>query len=102
VSALDAALRKALADAYPAVRGIRLEDYKVRILDGAEGTSATVRVMIDSSLGEARWTTMGASANVLEASWIALADGVEYGLEVAGAVAPRAADPVEATKKGAA
>jgi 2-isopropylmalate synthase len=83
VSALDAALRKALGLAYPEVKGIRLEDYKVRILDGLEGTSATVRVMIDSSLGDARWTTMGASANLLEASWIALADSIEYGLAIA-------------------
>jgi 2-isopropylmalate synthase len=91
VSALDAALRKALAAAYPEVEGIRLEDYKVRILDGVEGTSATVRVMIDSARGEARWTTMGASCNVLEASWTALADGIEYGLLLAreGAVAHR-------------
>jgi 2-isopropylmalate synthase len=95
VSALDAALRKALAAAYPPVRGIRLEDYKVRILDGVAGTSATVRVMIDSALGDARWTTMGASANVLEASWIALADGVEYGLEVARAAAAEAAGRTE-------
>jgi 2-isopropylmalate synthase len=83
VSALDAALRKALAGAYPAVTGIRLEDYKVRILDGVAGTSAKVRVMIDSALGDSRWTTMGASSNVLEASWIALVDGIEYGLDVA-------------------
>jgi len=85
VSALDAALRKALAGAYPEVAGIHLEDYKVRILDGVAGTSATVRVMIDSALGDARWTTMGASSNVLEASWIALADGIEHGLDVAAA-----------------
>jgi 2-isopropylmalate synthase len=100
VSALDAALRKALALAYPEVRGIRLEDYKVRILDGVEGTSATVRVMIDSVLGEDRWTTMGASANVIEASWIALADGIEYGLDMARArvrgVEGRALDPAPA------
>ncbi len=85
VSALDAALRKALCAAYPEVTGIRLEDYKVRILDGVAGTSATVRVLIDSSFGEQRWTTVGASPNVLEASWLALADGIEYGLGVAQA-----------------
>ena len=84
VSALDAALRKALAAAYPYVTGIRLEDYKVRILDGVEGTSAIVRVLIESSYGDERWTTVGASSNVLEASWLALADGIEYGLAVAG------------------
>ena len=94
VSALDAALRKALVAAYPAVRGIRLEDYKVRILDSVDGTDAIVRVMIDSSYGEARWSTVGASSNVLEASWLALADGIEYGLGEA-----RAAGAIE---KGAA
>jgi 2-isopropylmalate synthase len=87
VSALDAALRKALVGAYPAVKGIRLEDYKVRILDGAEGTGATTRVMIENGYGEDHWTTVGASPNVLEATWVALADGIEYGLAVAGATA---------------
>jgi 2-isopropylmalate synthase len=85
VSALDLALRKALSGAYPEVAGIRLEDYKVRILDGDAGTAATTRVMIENSYGEERWTTVGASENVLEASWIALADGIEYGLIVARA-----------------
>jgi 2-isopropylmalate synthase len=80
VSALDVALRKALVAAYPEVIAIRLEDYKVRILDGVAGTSAVVRVLIESSYGEERWTTVGASPNVIEASWIALADGIEYGL----------------------
>ena len=80
VSALDLALRKALVVAYPEVSGIRLEDYKVRILDGDTGTAATTRVLIENSYGEERWTTVGASDNVLEASWIALADGIEYGL----------------------
>ena len=69
VSALDAALRKALAPVYPEALGIHLADYKVRILDGIAGTSATVRVLIDSALGDARWTTVGASSNMLEASW---------------------------------
>jgi 2-isopropylmalate synthase len=85
VSALDLALRKALVGAYPEVTGIRLEDYKVRILDGDTGTAATTRVMIENSYGEERWTTVGASENVLEASWIALAEGIEYGLVVARA-----------------
>jgi 2-isopropylmalate synthase len=83
VSALDAALRKALVSAYPHVKGIRLEDYKVRILDGVTGTAATVRVLIESGFGDERWTTVGASSNVIEASWLALADGIEYGLAVA-------------------
>jgi 2-isopropylmalate synthase len=85
VSALDLALRKALVAAYPEVNGIRLEDYKVRILDGDTGTAATTRVLIENSFGEERWTTVGASDNVLEASWIALADGIEYGLAIARA-----------------
>ncbi len=92
VSALDAALRKALSGAYPEVAGIRLEDYKVRIIDGDAGTSAKVRVLIDNGFGEERWTTVGASPNVLEASWIALADGIEYGLLVASASALEAAN----------
>ncbi|HZS37748.1 MAG TPA: citramalate synthase, partial [Polyangia bacterium] len=80
VSALDAALRKALAPAFPEVASIQLVDYKVRILDGRDGTSATTRVLIDSSDGARRWSTVGASPNILEASWLALADGIEYGL----------------------
>jgi 2-isopropylmalate synthase len=84
VGALDAALRKALASAYPEITGIRLEDYKVRILDSVAGTSAVVRVLIENGLGEERWTTVGASSNVLEASWLALVDGIEYGLTIAG------------------
>jgi 2-isopropylmalate synthase len=85
VSALDAALRKALRSPYPQIDQIRLEDYKVRILDGVEGTSATVRVLVDSARGDARWTTVGASPNVLQASWTALADGIEYGLTAVAA-----------------
>ena len=99
VSALDAALRKALASAYPQVQEIRLEDYKVRILDSVAGTSATVRVMVDSARGDARWTTVGASSNVLQASWTALADGIEYGLVLA--IAAETSAPSEA-EKGAA
>jgi 2-isopropylmalate synthase len=109
VGALDAALRKALAGAYPEIAGIRLEDYKVRILDSVAGTSAIVRVMIDTSYGEERWSTVGASPNVLEASWLALADGIEYGLALAraarqpGALDALADDDVRAdVRKGAA
>ncbi|MGH7271242.1 MAG: alpha-isopropylmalate synthase regulatory domain-containing protein, partial [Polyangiaceae bacterium] len=103
--ALDAALRKALVAAYPEVQGIRLEDYKVRILDSVAGTAATVRVMIDSSYGENRWSTVGASSNVLEASWLALADGIEYGLGAARSSRPPEEQPVDsaiAMKRGAA
>jgi 2-isopropylmalate synthase len=96
VGALDAALRKALAAAYPEVTGIRLEDYKVRILDSVAGTAATVRVLIENGVGEERWTTVGASANVLEASWLALVDGIEYGLPIALA----AREPLPASSNG--
>ena len=58
----------------------QLADYKVRILDGKNGTAATTRVLIDTRNGHRRWSTVGASANIIEASWLALADAVEYGL----------------------
>ena len=83
VNALDAALRKALAAAYPEVAGIKLEDYKVRILDGRDGTSAITRVLVDHGDGAARWTTVGASPSILEASIVALVDGIEHGLYLA-------------------
>lgn len=80
VSALDAALRKALAPMYPAVEHMRLADYKVRILDGTDGTGATTRVLIDSRDEHGSWSTVGASANIIEASMQALIDSIEYGL----------------------
>jgi 2-isopropylmalate synthase len=83
VSALDAALRKALVGAYPEVEHIHLEDYKVRIIDGREGTSAITRVLIDHGNGQDRWTTVGASPSILEASLVALVDGIEHGLWLA-------------------
>jgi 2-isopropylmalate synthase len=57
-----------------------LADYKVRILDGSNGTAATTRVLIDTQNGARRWSTVGASSNIIEASWRALVDSVEYGL----------------------
>jgi 2-isopropylmalate synthase len=80
VSALDAALRKALVDVYPALANVRLSDYKVRILDSESGTSAAVRVLIDTKNGARQWSTVGASTNIIEASWRALADSMEYAL----------------------
>ena len=80
VNALDAALRKALLPVYPTIDQFHLADYKVRILDGENGTAATTRVLIDTQNGSKRWSTVGASANIIEASWRALADAVEYGL----------------------
>jgi 2-isopropylmalate synthase len=83
VNALDAALRKALSPAYDSINAFELADYKVRILDGGQGTSAITRVLIDTQNGTHRWSTVGASANIIEASWHALADSVEYGLLLA-------------------
>lgn len=80
VSALDAALRKALITFYPEIASFYLTDYKVRILDGAAGTSAKTRVLIESSNGVQRWTTVGVSGNILEASYQAVVEGLEYGL----------------------
>lgn len=80
VNALDAAIRKALLPAYPHLAAVRLTDYKVRILDGEAGTSAQTRVLITSSDGARTWSTVGCSDNIIEASWIALADALEYAL----------------------
>lgn len=80
VSALDAALRKALVNAYPEIASFHLTDYKVRILDGTSGTSAKTRVLIESSNGHQRWTTVGVSCNIIEASYQAVVEGLEYGL----------------------
>ncbi len=80
VSALDAALRKALTNFYPEIETFHLTDYKVRILDGRAGTSAKTRVLVESSNGHQRWTTVGVSANILEASYHAVVEGLEYGL----------------------
>jgi len=80
VSALDAALRKALKNFYPEIAQFQLTDYKVRILDGGAGTSAKTRVLIESSNGQQRWTTVGVSSNILEASYQAVVEGIEYGL----------------------
>src|SRR5690606_5153959 len=78
VNAMDLALRKAIQQFYPRLHRVNLIDYKVRILDSNRATGATVRVLIDSTDGERTWSTVGASTNIIEASWIALADSVEY------------------------
>jgi len=83
VNALDIALRKALIGHYPAIASFQLADYKVRILDGKDGTEAITRVLIDTRNATRLWSTVGASANIIEASWQALVDAVEYGLTVA-------------------
>jgi len=84
VSALDVALRKALAPVYPAIHGVHLADYKVRILDGSHGTGSITRVLIDSRTESKEFTTVGASANIIEASLQALLDSLEYGLVDSG------------------
>ena len=80
VNASDKALRKALLRFYPSVSIIKLIDYKVRILEGNTGTESQVRVIIESSDGVEQWRTVGSSANIIEASWLALADSLEYWL----------------------
>jgi 2-isopropylmalate synthase len=78
VNALDQAVRKALLPHYPQLEPVHLIDYKVRILDGDAGTAAQTRVLIDSSDGKHTWSTVGSSPNIIEASWQALADSLEY------------------------
>ena len=81
VNALDLALRKALLPFYPEIVGVSLVDYKVRILDGHEATAARTRVLIVSTDGETTWGTVGVSDNIIEASWLALVDGIDLFLQ---------------------
>lgn len=80
VDALNAAVRKALLPTYPHLAEVHLTDYKVRILDGKAGTAARTRVLITSSDHQHSWSTVGSSPNIIEASWYALADALEYAL----------------------
>lgn len=80
VNALDNALRKALDKFYPQLKEVRLHDYKVRVLTAGKGTSAKVRVLIESGDEAKRWGTVGVSENIIEASWQALVDSIEYKL----------------------
>lgn len=80
VDALDKALRGALSEFYPSLREMRLTDYKVRVLDTKEGASAKVRVLIESQDQKDSWTTVGVHENIIEASWEALTDSIEYKL----------------------
>jgi 2-isopropylmalate synthase len=81
VNALDKALRTAIADRYPHLADIELTNYKVRILDEAHGTGAVTRVLLDSADGEREWGTTGVSENIIEASWEALVDSLEYAFQ---------------------
>lgn len=78
VNALDNALRKALTPSYPAIAKMRLEDYKVRIIDSGSGTAAKTRVLVTSTDGQREWGTVGVSTNIIDASWEALVDAIEY------------------------
>lgn len=80
VNAIDTAFRAALTSRYPQLNKVHLTDYKVRILDGATATGAVTRVLIDATNGDRSWTTIGVSANIIEASWQALEESLIYGL----------------------
>ena len=80
VNALDTALRRALHSTYPVLSRMHLVDYRVRVINSTEGTAARVRVVIDSADGDDVWSTVGVSENIIEASWLALVDSVEYRL----------------------
>ncbi|WP_288798217.1 citramalate synthase [Arsenicicoccus cauae] len=84
VNALDEGLRHALVGVYPEIDGVELVDYKVRILDSAHGSDAVTRVLIEMADDNQSWTTVGVAANIVEASWMALLDGLTYGLHSAG------------------
>jgi len=71
-------VRKALLESYPSLNEVKLLDYKVRVVDRGQDTKAVVRVLIESTDGKSQWQTVGASGNIIEASWMALADSLEY------------------------
>jgi len=81
VNALDGALRKSLESFYPSIRDVHLIDYKVRVVNARAGTAARVRVIIESRDKDSIWGTVGVSENIIEASWQALVDSVEYKLQ---------------------
>ncbi|HNZ57339.1 MAG TPA: alpha-isopropylmalate synthase regulatory domain-containing protein, partial [Methylophilaceae bacterium] len=80
VNALDKAMRRALERFYPAIKTVRLTDYKVRVLNSDQATAAKVRVLIESADHNESWTTTGVSTDVVDASWRALIDAIEYKL----------------------
>lgn len=92
VNALDLALRKALLPRYPQLADFQLADYKVRIPDSNNGTAALTRVLIDTQNGHQRWSTIGAGTNIIQASWLALVDSVEYGLSLTLSDQPASVD----------
>jgi 2-isopropylmalate synthase len=88
VHALDKALRKVLEDFYPLLGIVHLTDYKVRVLDSKDASAAKVRVLIETTDGENSWSTVGVSTDIIEASWMALVDSIEYKLMKEGVVPP--------------
>ncbi|MFA7671567.1 MAG: citramalate synthase [Sphaerochaetaceae bacterium] len=92
VHALDNALRKVLGDFYPILSTIHLTDYKVRVLDSQQASAAKVRVLIETSDRENSWSTVGVSTDIIEASWMALVDSIEYKLMKEGISPPQGAD----------
>ncbi len=102
VNALALALRKALLDDYPELASLRLADYKVRILNSERGTAATTRVLIDFHDDTRTWTTVGASANIIEASWRALSDSMEYAILAGAGVFDHTSSQPSGTDDGAA
>ena len=80
VNAIDTAFRRAVQQAYPQLASVHLTDFKVRILDGGEATGAVTRVLLSASDGRGDWTTIGVSANIIEAAWRALEESIVYGL----------------------
>ncbi|MDH5679313.1 MAG: citramalate synthase, partial [Nitrospinota bacterium] len=82
VNALDKAVRMALRQQYPEIAHVELHDFKVRLLDESSKTAAMTRVLIESGDGERRWGTVGVSSNIIEASWRALVDSLEYKLHL--------------------
>ncbi len=95
VNALDNALRKALESHFPCLEEMQLTDYKVRVLDESEATAAKVRVLIESARNGEKWSTVGVSTNVIEASWEALADSIRYLLWKEGCESGESQEAVE-------
>jgi 2-isopropylmalate synthase len=99
ISALDNALRKALAQFFPDLDTMRLVDFKVRVIDGREGTAARVRVFIESRDQDDIWTTIGVSEDIIEASWQALADSFQFKLAKERAASEAASSPLREVKQ---
>jgi 2-isopropylmalate synthase len=89
VNALDKALREAIGELYPHLHDVELVNFKVRILDEAKGTDAVTRVLIDASDGERVWGAIGVSENIIAASWDALVDSLEVGVQIREPARPR-------------